>query len=58
MPHLIAFMLEILLLGEHDCSRSNYMWRHTIILASPCAEHWLPGTQVQALVRKCFVPLS
>lgn len=60
MPHLITFMLEILLLGEHDCikSRSNYMLRHAVTLASPCAELRLPGTQVQALVRKCFVTLS
>lgn len=56
MPHLTAFMLEFVLLEEHDCisSRSSYMLRHTITLAIPCAEHRLPGTQVQALCQDMF----
>lgn len=56
MPHLTAFMLEILLLGQHDCinSRSNCMLRHIITSAIPCAEHRLPGTQVQALCQEAF----
>lgn len=51
MPHLTAFMLEILLLGEHNC-RSDCMLRHTITLAILCAEHRLPGTQMQALCQE------